>query len=188
VNFAPHKLHVRIKYNHHLDYFASDSALECYREPARIYTQRIGQKYSRPLGLPYGELRDVSATGQLLFTLGEGFIGTLAQAELSGGPWREIVDGVLDAIWLPDNKHIAAARLEDGEMRVELPLGNPIHRLTGKQTRIRLSVDPAGERVAFVDNSLGPLDFCIAERTGKLQHISQNWRVSTRNCSSRMST
>jgi hypothetical protein len=147
-------------------------------EPARIYTQRIGQKYSRPLGLPYGELRDVSATGQLLFTLGEGFIGTLAQAELSGGPWREIVDGVLDAVWLPDNKHIAAARLEDGEMRVELPLGNPIHRLTGTQIRIRLSVDPAGERVAFADNSLGPLDFCIAERTGKLQRISQNWRVS----------
>jgi hypothetical protein len=147
-------------------------------EPARIYTQRIGQKYSRPLGLPYGELRDVSATGQLLFTLGEGFIGTLAQAELSGGPWREIVDGVLDAVWLPDNKDIAAARFEDGEMRVELPLGNPIHRLTGKQIRIRLSVDPAGERVAFADNSLGPLDFCVAERTGKLQRISQNWRVS----------
>ena len=32
--------------------------------------------------------------------------------------------------------------------------------------------------MAFVDNSLGPLDFCIAERTGKLQRISQNWRVS----------
>jgi type IV secretion system protein TrbE len=36
VNFAPHKLHVRIKYNHHLDYFASDSALECYRDHLRI--------------------------------------------------------------------------------------------------------------------------------------------------------
>ena len=80
-------------------------------EPARIYSQRIGQKYSRPLGLPPGELRDVSATGQILFTLGEGSIGTLAQAELSGGPWREIVNDVFDAVWLPDNKHIAAARL-----------------------------------------------------------------------------
>jgi hypothetical protein len=147
-------------------------------DPARIYTQRIGQKYSRPLGLPYGELRDVSATGQLLFTLGEGFTGTLAQAELSGGPWREIVDGVLDAVWLPDNKHIAAARLEDGEMRIELPLGNPVHCLTGKQNRIRLSVDETGERIAFVDNSLGPLDFCIADRTGNVRRISKGWRLS----------
>jgi type IV secretory pathway VirB4 component len=36
VNFAPHKLHLRIKYNHHLDYFACDSALECYRDHLRI--------------------------------------------------------------------------------------------------------------------------------------------------------
>jgi type IV secretory pathway VirB4 component len=36
VNFASHKLHLRIKYNHHLDYFASDSALECYRDHLRI--------------------------------------------------------------------------------------------------------------------------------------------------------
>ena len=93
-------------------------------EPARIFSQRIGQKYSRPLGLPFGELRDVSDTGQLLFTLGEGSIGTLAQAELSGGPWREIVGGVLDAVWLPNNKDVAAARLQDGSIRVELPLGN----------------------------------------------------------------
>jgi len=69
-------------------------------EPARIYWQRIGQRHSRALGLPPGELRDVSSDGQLLFTLGEGPIGTLAQAELSGGPPREIVDGVLDAVWL----------------------------------------------------------------------------------------
>ena len=81
-------------------------------EPARIFSQRIGQKYSRPLGLPFGELRDISDTGQLLFTLGEGSIGTLAQAELSGGPWREIVGDVLDAVWLPNNKDIAAARLQ----------------------------------------------------------------------------
>jgi hypothetical protein len=147
-------------------------------EPARIYSQRIGQKYSRPLGLPFGELRDVSDTGQLLFTLGEGSIGTLAQAELSGGPWREIVEGVLDAVWLPNNKDVAAARLEGGTIRVELPLGNPIHCLSGKQNGIRLSVDPAGERVAFVDNSLGPLDFCIADAGGKVRRVSRDWRVT----------
>ena len=146
-------------------------------EPERIYWQRIGQRHSRALGLPPGELRDVSSDGQLLFTLGEGPIGTLAQAELSGGPPREIVDGVLDAIWLPDNRRIAAARLEGGAMRIELPLGNPIHNLSGKQTRIRLSVDPSGERVVFVANSLGPLDVCIAEASGQVRRVSKEWRV-----------
>ena len=146
-------------------------------EPERIYWQRIGQRHSHALGLPPGELRDVSSDGQLLFTLGEGPIGILAQAELSGGPPREIVDGVLDAIWLPDNRRIAAARLEGGAMRIEFPLGNPIHNLSGKQTRIRLSVDPSGERVVFVANSLGPLDVCIAEAGGQVRRISQDWRV-----------
>jgi hypothetical protein len=70
-------------------------------EPVGMYSQRIGQKHSRPLGLPPGKLRDVSATGQLLFTLGEGSIGALAQADLSGGPLREIVDGVSDAVSPP---------------------------------------------------------------------------------------
>jgi len=146
-------------------------------EPARFYWQRIGQRHSRALGLPAGELRDVSADGQLLLTLGEGPVGTLAQAELSGGPPREIVDGVLDAAWLPDMRNIAAARLEGGAMRIELPLGKPIHTLTGKQTRIRLSVDPTGERVAFVTNSLGPLDISVAEANGNVRRISEGWRV-----------
>jgi len=113
-------------------------------EPTSIYWQRIGQKYSRPLGLPPGELRDVSTTGQLLFTVGEGSIGPLAQAGLSGGPWREIVDGVFDAVWLPDNRNIAAARVEGGSIRVEFPLGNPVHCLSGYRNGIRLSVDPTG--------------------------------------------
>jgi hypothetical protein len=147
-------------------------------EPATIYSHRIGQKYGRPLGLPPGELRDVSAAGQILFTLGAGAVGVLAQADLSGGPWREIVDGVSDAVWLPDNKNIAATRLVGGAMRVELPLGKPIQGLAGKQIGMRLSVDPAGERVAFVDNSLGPVDFCIADARGKVNGISKGWRLS----------
>ena len=143
-----------------------------------MYSQRIGQKHSRPLGLPPGKLRDVSATGQLLFTLGEGATGVLAQAELSGGPYRQIVDGVSDAVWLPDNKSIAAARFEGGSMQVELPLGNPIHRMDSDQTDIRLSLDETGERLAFVDTSLGRVDFCIAEASGAVQRISKGWRVT----------
>ena len=143
-----------------------------------MYSQRIGQKHSRPLGLPPGKLRDVSATGQLLFTLGEGATGVLAQAELSGGPYRQIVDGVSDAVWLPDNKNIAAARFEGGSMQVELPLGNPIHRMGSDQADIRLSPDETGERLAFVDTSLGRVDFCIAEASGAVQRISKGWRVT----------
>lgn len=32
LNFAPHKLYANLKYDLHLDYFACDSALECYRD------------------------------------------------------------------------------------------------------------------------------------------------------------
>jgi type IV secretion/conjugal transfer VirB4 family ATPase len=36
LNFAPHKLCSRLKYDLHLDYFACDSALECYRDHLRM--------------------------------------------------------------------------------------------------------------------------------------------------------
>lgn len=147
-------------------------------EPVTIYSQRLGQKHSRPLGIPSGNLRDVSANGQLLFTLGEGPVGLLAQAELSGGPSREIVDGVADAVWLPDNKNIAAARLDAGLMRLELPLGNPIHYLPGNQTDIRLRVDETGQRVAFLDRSLGHVDFCLTEAGKTVERVSEGWRMS----------
>ena len=147
-------------------------------EAVCIHSQRIGQKYSRPLGLPSGEVRDVSGTGQLLFTLGESSMGTLAQADSSGGPWHEIVERVTDAVWLADNRTIAAARIEGGSMQVELPLGKPIHTLASNQSRIRLSADPSGRQVAFVDSSLGSVDFCTADRAGQVRSISKGWRVT----------
>jgi type IV secretion system protein TrbE len=36
LNFAPDKLHSGLKYDLHLDYFAADSALECYRDHLRV--------------------------------------------------------------------------------------------------------------------------------------------------------
>jgi len=36
LNFAPHKLHSKLRYDGHLDYFACDSMLECYRDHLRI--------------------------------------------------------------------------------------------------------------------------------------------------------
>lgn len=57
-------------------------------ESATLYSQRIGQKHSRPLGLPPGKLCDVSTTGQLLFTLGEGDGGARA-----GGVERRAMPG-----------------------------------------------------------------------------------------------
>ncbi len=36
LNFAPHKIDNQLKYDLHLDYFACDSALECYRDHLRI--------------------------------------------------------------------------------------------------------------------------------------------------------
>jgi hypothetical protein len=36
LNFAPYKLHTRLKYDVHLDYFACDATLECYRDHLRI--------------------------------------------------------------------------------------------------------------------------------------------------------
>lgn len=47
VNFTPHKLDARLKYDAHLDYFVSDSALECHRDHLRLddyFVQTISLK------------------------------------------------------------------------------------------------------------------------------------------------
>ena len=147
-------------------------------QPLAIYTLKIGMKYARPVGTPPGELCDVSATGQVLFRIGEGREGLLAQAEIGGGPHRELVDGVHDAVWMPDSRTIAATRCVDGQVRVELPLGNPVHVLSTNHATTRLSVHPSGDRIAFIDSSFGSLDYCIANRRGEVRRISQGWRVS----------
>src|SRR5438132_502149 len=36
LNFEPYKFHTRLRYDRHLDYFACDSTLECYRDHLRI--------------------------------------------------------------------------------------------------------------------------------------------------------
>ncbi|HVR21787.1 MAG TPA: type IV secretion system DNA-binding domain-containing protein [Candidatus Polarisedimenticolia bacterium] len=36
LNFAPYKLHTKLRYDRHLDYFACDSMLECYRDHLRM--------------------------------------------------------------------------------------------------------------------------------------------------------
>jgi hypothetical protein len=53
LNFAPYKLHTKLRYDSHLDYFACDSMLECYRAPSLLsrfdYDFRLAHTAQTPI-------------------------------------------------------------------------------------------------------------------------------------------
>lgn len=147
-------------------------------QPSHIYSLRIGQPYSRQLGLPTANLCDVSSKGEILFTLGNGSSGRLASAALGGGPFHEIADNVVDAVWLPDDRSIAAARLDGGTIGVEFPIGKRVHTFGVAPNRVSLTAHPDGRRVAFADNSTGPVNFYTADIGGRVRRVSSGWRLA----------
>ena len=80
--------------------------------------------------------------------------------------------------WLPDNRTIAAARIQGGSLGVEFPIGKRIHSLPSRPHRISLSAHPDGQRIAFIDSSRGPVDFCTADASGRVRRVSSGWRVA----------
>jgi dipeptidyl aminopeptidase/acylaminoacyl peptidase len=109
---------------------------------------------SRALELPAGFLLSLSSKGELAMLLrprpldGE-TAGTLAQAALSGGSPRELLDGVEAADWSPDGAAMAVVRRANGRSRLEYPAGTTLYETDGAIADPRVSRD--GRQVAFID-------------------------------------
>ena len=86
------------------------------------------------------------------FVLGERFAGTLASAPLGGGPARGLQDGVEDADWDAPGTSLAVVRSSQngGPIRLEYPLGTPLHETSGSIRFPRVS--PDGRLVAFIED------------------------------------
>lgn len=76
-------------------------------------------------------------------------VGVLAQAPLTGGGPRPILNDVQDADWGPDHQ-IAVAHFVNGRYRLEYPIGHVLYETDGYVTNVRVS--PKGDLVAFADH------------------------------------
>jgi serine/threonine protein kinase/Tol biopolymer transport system component len=76
-------------------------------------------------------------------------VGVLAQAPLTGGGPRPILNDVQDADWGPEHQ-IAVAHIVNGRYRLEYPIGHVLYETGGYVSDVRVS--PKGDLVAFADH------------------------------------
>ena len=98
---------------------------------------------------------------------------------LDGTPHQvtNISTGADGAIWSPDGKNLAVARVVDGRFRLEYPIGKVLYEAAGWITYPRLS--PKGDRIAFLDHpTLGEDDGSVAlvDLNGHKTILSSGWK------------
>ena len=149
-------------------------------DPLAIFTTRLDELQSRDIGLKNTSLLSVSSKGNLAVSLDHEFIfsnaafGTLAQVPLSGGTPRQLSDDVYGADWGPNGDDLLAARMVDGRMRLEYPVGKTLIQSEGWFGDPRVS--PDGGMVAYIDHpirwdSLGIVT--VIDRDGKKKPLSE---------------
>jgi hypothetical protein len=98
---------------------------------------------------------------------------------LAGGTRRDLLDGIVDADWIPGTNEVAVVR-DTGNgrpWRVEFPVGKVVHEARAAWS---LRVSPDGTRVAFFE---GPGLFTtepeamvtVVDRSGRKSTLSRNW-------------
>jgi len=122
--------------------------------PAEIFTARVDQRTSRPLGVS-AHLVAVSRHGELAVLTKPRMTflyprGMLSIVPLTGGAPREIADNVEDADWLPDGKSLAILRWAGSVERVEWPMNRLVYSARGPAWVSHLRISPDGERLAIL--------------------------------------
>ena len=144
--------------------------------PYRISSSRPGGGEPVDLGLPDGDLLDVSSSGEMAISIGRresGGAGTLARVPLGGGAPRAILEGVALADWSGDGTRIAVVRRAPGKETIEFPPGRALYETPGEIAFMRLS--PAGES-AFVEQGADHrFSINLIGGSGKKLVLSKDW-------------
>jgi serine/threonine protein kinase len=152
-------------------------------KPFTVFSTRSDSPESRDLGFGTSDLLSISSTGQMALSLGRHpigylrFSGTLAQAALSGGAPREILEDVEAADWSPDGKALAIVRTLDGACQLEYPIGKVLYRTIGWISNPRFS--PEGDAIAFLDHPFLNDDrgtISIVDLAGHKSTVGHEWQ------------
>ena len=130
-----------------------------------LYTTRPESSESRSLNIQDADILAISKTGEMVLAarpplrLAASFGGanfnvpaTLLQASLAGGAPREVLDDVMFADWTPDGE-LGVARMIEGRIRVELPVGKVLYETPDRIASFRIS--PKDGRIAFSERPFG---------------------------------
>ena len=154
-------------------------------EPYRVFLGRPASPDARDLGLDRGRILSISRASDMALLFGPQTISqavgvrTLASVPMAGGARHDLLDGVVDADWIPGTDSLAVIR-DPGANRpwtIEFPTGTAVHEARAAWS---LRVSPDGSRIAFFE---GPALFdgqtdanvVVIDRTGQTTVVSKNW-------------
>jgi serine/threonine protein kinase len=126
--------------------------------PLALYSARLDAIESRPLDLPAGDVVGISREAEMALLVGRHNVGswkrvgTMAQASLSGGSPRPVLEEVFDADIAPDGQSFAVVRAASPGQQLEFPVGRVVHRSRGWISHPRISAD--GKKLAFFDHDV----------------------------------
>ena len=121
-------------------------------KPLSVRVLRTDRPESQTVAIPNAQLAAVSRTGELAVLLNPRFFdwsggATLAVAPVLGGTPRAIMNGVMQADWLPDGRMAVWRVTEKGDQQLEFPAGNVVY--TSPNWVFALRVSPKGDQVAL---------------------------------------
>jgi hypothetical protein len=121
-------------------------------QPLGVHVMRTDRPESQAVAIPNAQLAAVSRTGEMAVLLNARFYdwsggGTLAAVPVLGGTPRAIMNGVMQADWLPDGRMAVWRVNEKGEQQLEFPVGHVVY--TNSNTVFALRVSPKGDQVAL---------------------------------------
>jgi len=151
-------------------------------KPFEIFSTRLEGLESRPFGLPAGNVLGIASNGQMALGLGWHHTfnwmteGTLAEASLSGGAARPVLEKVCDGDISRDGNQFAVVRCVGNEQTLEFPIGKVLYHTNGYISHVRIA--PQGDVVAFCDHPVLGDDrgyVAIVDVTGKLTRLTEQW-------------
>jgi eukaryotic-like serine/threonine-protein kinase len=120
--------------------------------PARMYLAMPGNPDSRDLQFPDESILVAVSPKEEIAFIAPPFApdgtGTLARGSLQGGQMRPAIENAMIADWAPGGASLAVFRSDNGNWRLEYPIGTPL--LTGLEAPLSaIRVSPDGNTVAY---------------------------------------
>jgi eukaryotic-like serine/threonine-protein kinase len=151
-------------------------------KPFEIFTAGLDGLESRSLGLPPANILGIGANGQMALSLGMHHTvnwmttGTLAEASLTGGAPRPLLENVCDGDMSPDGKRTVIVRCSGAGETLEFPSGTVLFRTSGYISSVRMSRE--GDAVAFAEHPVLGDDrgyVTLVDLQGKSKRITPEW-------------
>lgn len=151
-------------------------------QPFEIFSTRLEGLESRTFGLPSGNILGIASNGEMALGLGWHHTfnwmteSTLAEASLSGGSARPVLEKVCDGDISRDGSQFAVVRCVGSEQTLEFPVGKVLYRTNGYISHVRIA--PQGDVIAFCDHPVLGDDrgfVAIVDLEGKLTRLTEYW-------------